>query len=91
LESVNEEKDLGVIISEDLKWIKQCSAAVSKANKILGMIKRSFSVRSREIVIPLYKSLVRPHLEYCTQIWNPHYIKDIKLIEGVQRRATKLV
>ena len=48
LESVNEEKDLGVIISEDLKWDKQCSAAVSKANKILGMIKRSFSVRSRE-------------------------------------------
>ena len=42
LESVNEEKDLGVIISEDLKWDKQCSAAVSKANKILGMIKRSF-------------------------------------------------
>ena len=40
LESVNEEKDLGVIISEDLKWEKQCSAAVSKANKILGMIKQ---------------------------------------------------
>jgi len=55
LESVNEEKDLGVIISEDLKWDKQCGAAMSKANKILGMIKRSFSVRSREIVIPLYK------------------------------------
>ena len=50
LESVNEEKDLGVIISEDMKWDKQCGAAVSKANKILGMIKRSFSVRSREIV-----------------------------------------
>jgi len=52
LESVNEEKDLGVIISEDLKWDKQCSAAVSKANKVLGMIKRSFSElcdRSREI------------------------------------------
>jgi len=57
---------------------------VSKANKILGMIKHSFSDRSKDIVIPLYKSLVRPHLEYCNQIWNPHYIKDIKLAEGVQ-------
>jgi len=61
LETVNEEKDLGVIISEGLKWEKQCSAAVSKANKILGIIKQSFSDRSKEIVIPLYKSLVRPH------------------------------
>jgi len=50
-ESVNEEKDLGVIISDDLKWEKPCSAAVSKANKILGMIKRSFSDKSKEIVI----------------------------------------
>ena len=62
---------------------------MSKANKILGMIKHSFSDRSKDIVIPLYKSLVRPH--YCSQIWNPHYIKYIKLIEGVQCRATKLV
>ena len=53
--------------------------------------KRSFSDRSTETVIPLYKSLVRPHLECCCQVWSPHYIKDIKLIEGVQRRATKLV
>jgi len=72
LGSVNEEKDLGVIISEDMKWDKQCGAAASKTNVILGMIERSFCVRSREIVIPLYKSLVRPHLEYCSQIWNPH-------------------
>jgi len=48
----------------------------------------SFSDRSKEIVIPLYKSLARPHLEHCSQIWSPHYIK---LVEGVQRRATKLV
>jgi len=91
LEHVTEEKDLGVIISEDLKWEKQCSSAVSKANRILGMIKRNFVDRSKETVLPLYKSLVRPHLEYCCQAWSPHYIKDVKLIEGVQRRATKLI
>jgi len=70
---------------------KQCSQTVAKANKVLGLIKRNFTNRSKETIIPLYKSLVRPHLEYCCPIWNPHYIKDIKLVEGVQRRATKLV
>jgi len=91
LECVSEEKDLGVIINEDLKWQKQCSEAVRKANRMLGMIKRNFIDRSQETIILLYKSLVRPHLEYCCQLWSPYYKKDIKLIEGVQRRPTKLV
>ena len=55
------------------------------------MIKRNFTDRSQATLIPLYKSLVRPHLEYCCSVWNPHFRKDIELIEGVQRRATKLV
>jgi len=91
LECVSEEKYLGVIISEDLKWQKQCSEAVRKANRMLGMIKRNFIDRSQETIILLYKSLIRPHLEYCCQLRSPYYKKDIKLTEGVQRRATKLV
>jgi len=55
------------------------------------MIKRNFTDRTKETILPLYKSLDRPHLDYCSQIWNPHYVKDIKLIEGAQRRATKLI
>jgi len=70
---------------------KQCSAAVMKANRILGTIKRNFVDTSPDTIMALYKSLARPHLEYCSQIRNPRFIKDIKSIEGVQRRATKLV
>jgi len=58
-----------------------------KTNRMLGIIKRNFADRSKETMMSLYKTLARPHLEYCSQIWNT----DIKLIEGVQRRATKLV
>ena len=82
---------MGVIISEDLKCEKQYSEAAKRASRMIGMIKRNFIDRSKETIIPLHKSLVRPHLEYCCQIWSPYYKKDIKLIEGVQRRATKLV
>jgi len=55
------------------------------------MIKRNFANRSEETIYQLYKSLVRPHLAYCTQVWRPYLTKDIKLLEGVQRRTTKLV
>ena len=61
------------------------------ANRILGMIKRNFDYLDRDMVLQLYKSLVRPHLEYCVQAWRPHLQKDIDLLERVQRRATKLV
>ena len=91
LKVVEEEKDLGVIVQNNLKVSEQCSKSVKTANRVLGMISRTFQKKSKEIIIPLYKSLVRPHLEYCVQAWRPHLIQDIKLIERVQHRATRMI
>ena len=67
LEAVHEERDLGIIITKDLKCSKQFLHAAKAANKILGIIKRTFTSKSEEIILQLYKSLVRPRLEYCVQ------------------------
>ena len=71
LEEVTEERDLGVITQNDLKCSSQCIKAVETTNRVLGMIKRTFSVRDESIILQLYKSLVRPHLEYrpSVQAW----------------------
>ena len=91
LQVVTYEKDLGVIVQDDLKVSMQCSEVVKKANKILGMIKRTFTSRSKEIILRLYKFLVRPHLDYCAQAWRPHLQKEINMLEKVQRRATRMI
>ena len=91
LEAVHEERDLGIMITKDLKCSKQCLDAAKAANKILGMIKRTFTCKSEDIILQLYKSLARSRLEYCIQAWCPHLRKDIDLLEKVQRRATRLI
>ena len=55
------------------------------------MIKSGFKNRSKDIMLPLYKSMVRPHLDYCIQAWKPHLRKDVDKLEKVQRRATKMI
>lgn len=91
LQSVAEEKDLGVIITEDLKWSRQSCESAKKANRILGLIRRQFTHLDEQSFLVLYKSFVRPRLEYCIQAWSPNLKKDIEVLEAVQRRATKLV
>lgn len=86
-----EEKDLGVTFDKCLKFDKHVNAVVSKANKMTGLIKRSFSYLDEPTFTLLYKSLIRPHLEYGNAIWSPLYKKHSQEIERVQRRATKLL
>ena len=68
-------------MQSDLKVDKQCSKAANEANKRLGMINRNFKCKAKKVILPLYKSIVRPHLDYCVQVWRPHYRKDIDKLE----------
>ena len=86
-----EEKDLGVYFSTNLNFDKHINESVRKANMTLGLIKRNFSYIDKDVFNKLYKSLVRPHLEYAQEVWQPYLKRQSKLIEGVQRRATKLI
>ena len=85
------EKVLEVTMNANMKLSKLCRIAACKGNQVLGMIRRNITYKEKSLIIPLYKAIVRPHLEYCIQAWNPHLRKDVKTLEKIKRRATKLI
>jgi len=89
LEGSPEEKDLGVLVDEKLNTSRQCVLAAQKANRTLGCVRRSVASRVREGILPLYSTLVRPHLESCVQLWSPQHEKDMDVLERVQRRPRR--
>ncbi|PKU41250.1 hypothetical protein llap_8439 [Limosa lapponica baueri] len=91
IESSPSKKNLWVLVDEKVDVSQQCMLTAQKANCILAYTKRSVTSMSREVILPLCSTLVRPHLEYCAQLWSPQYKKDMDLLEQVQRRATKMI
>ena len=85
------ERNLRVLIDSQLEFVKHIQTIVARANRVLGLIKVSFKFMNKPMFLNLYVALVQPLLEYCVQVWSSYKRKHICLLEGVQRRATKLV
>ncbi len=91
LKTTTSEKDVGVTFSPDLKFDLHISNIVKKANKMTGLIKRSFTYLDKSTFLKLYKTMIRPSLEYANTIWSPQFKRQSVEIEKVQRRATKIL
>lgn len=85
-----EERDLGVILTPDFKFSAQAAYASSKANRVFGMLKRTFLSRDAELWACLYRTYIRPQLEFAVSAWNPFLRRDTTVLEKVQRRVTKI-
>ena len=91
LETVDSAKYLGVVVSDDLLWHKQVCAVAKKANSTLHLIARNLHDCPRATRALAYTTLVRPKLEYCASVWDPHLQGDIDTLERVNRRAARMV
>ena len=79
---------------KNIKWgmlSEQCAIAASKRNQIPGLVRRTIMYKEKQLIVPLYKAIVRPHLEYCIQAWRSYRKKDIDKLERTQQRATKMI
>jgi hypothetical protein len=86
-----EERDIGVVITKNLKPSEQCSKAAGRATGVLNQLKRNFHYRDHHTFMKLYKQYVRPHLEFSTPAWSPWAVGDKENLEQVQEKAVKMV
>ena len=88
IERTNSHKYLGIVLTSNLTWSEHIHCICSKAKKLLGLLYRQFYKNCNPTtLLTLYVCLIRPHLEYASQVWNPHLLKDINKIENVQKFA----
>ena len=78
-------------MNANMKVSEQCRIAASKGNQIIVMIRRNITYKDKSLIVPLYKAIVIPNLEYCIQACGPYHKKDIDMLEKIQGRATKLI
>ena len=95
LEAIEEEKDLGVLTCANMKWNQQIKSCIGKANSMIAWVTRNLILRELGVMRNVYKTIIRPHLEYCAQLWSPPachgYWSNIIELENVQRRFTRLI
>ena len=95
MKETDQEKDLGILISDTLLWHDHVKKGLTKANQMIGWITRNFILREKSVMIRIYKALIRHQIEYCVPVWSPqaeHGSWSLILeLEGVQRRFTRLI
>ena len=79
-----QEKDLGLTFSADMTFSEHCRIAASKGNQVLVLVRRTITCKEKQLIVPLYKAIVRPHLVHCIQAWRPYRKKDIDELERIQ-------
>ena len=89
LEEVKSAKYLGITIADDMTWSGHINKTVAKANSKLGFLRRNIKVKDADMRVKAYKTIVRPTMEYCSSVWDPHVKQQASSLEMVQRRAAR--